>query len=1059
MTLSGEPIARYEGGIAGYPPTNPRAAGVRRLDMEQASVQQYREYLRGERQRIIRDLESDLGRPLTIVRIYDVTMHGLAVPLSTVEAGRIREHPDILSVEREGVTGPRGMADDTRWIYEGEQKTPPTSASPLAWLGLSMLIFITAFWIYRRHGRPRTTLFLLTTAGVVVMLPACFNSGGGGSVRLNLPGAEFASPGAALIGAPAVWSGKAHPGLPPTMGEGIVVGVIDSGINPHSPSFAQVGDDGYEHDNPRGRFYGVCDPGNVRLYNPNFPCNNKLIGAWALDDAGYNPVDRHGHGTHVAATAVGNFVREATVYAPSGLRLIANLSGVAPHANLIAYHAYYEDGGFFRDSALIAAVEQAVMDGVDVLNLSLGGGEYDPWQDSVLGLPLLSAIDLGIHVVVSAGNDGPGNATVDTPGDAPWVFTVGSSTHALSYVNHLQLSWGDRSERITGAALTRGLDPAPIVHAVDFGDRFCEGEFDSRFNGRIVICDRGENARVEKGQHVLDNGGVGMILVEVEPGDESALAADPHFLPAVHITYGDAQRLAQWLSEALEAGEPLTGSLSGTEVRHDPGGADRVASYSSRGWNRQVPDVIKPDVVAPGSAILAPVVDGAGYAVWNGTSMASPHVAGVLALITALHPDWTPAQARSAIMTTARPEGIKNHDDQPATPFDRGSGRVDAAGAISAPLVLDETGPGYEAANPSLRWENASPDVGDPSRLNLASLGRGACVLDCGWSRRLTNVSGETTHWEAVAELEDGRPMEVSPRSFSLRPGQSQDLRLVATQHEGGELGVFRHGSLTLTEAAGAVRTLTMPISIRDTMAHLPRDIRIHTLEREDTRRYERVEALPDVEFATHGLIRGIEVSGVLDSDPTPEYPFNGDGGVFMESISVPEGAWVLFVDLGITESPGMEFHVGKGDDPVETLDTGVLLNSKGLVITNPEPGTWWVVGQNLAPMRTDDHYSLHYMIITPNTPASGTLSVDPVSRSQDPFPLDVTWSLDDVQPGDHFYGAVHLHRPGWVDQEDRILPIRILGTEEEDQFLDTGSSRFDVRPRNAVVQRAGSMR
>nr|WP_255722567.1 S8 family serine peptidase [Ectothiorhodospira lacustris] len=843
------------------------------------------------------------------------------------------------------------------------------------------------------------------------------------------------------------------------MGEGIVVGVIDSGINPHSPSFAQVGDDGYEHDNPRGRFYGVCDPGNVRLYNPNFPCNNKLIGAWALDDAGYNPVDRHGHGTHVAATAVGNFVREATVYAPSGLRLIANLSGVAPHANLIAYHAYYEDGGFFRDSALIAAVEQAVMDGVDVLNLSLGGGEYDPWQDSVLGLPLLSAIDLGIHVVVSAGNDGPGNATVDTPGDAPWVFTVGSSTHALSYVNHLQLSWGDRSERITGAALTRGLDPAPIVHAVDFGDRFCEGEFDSRFNGRIVICDRGENARVEKGQHVLDNGGVGMILVEVEPGDESALAADPHFLPAVHITYGDAQRLAQWLSEALEAGEPLTGSLSGTEVRHDPGGADRVASYSSRGWNRQVPDVIKPDVVAPGSAILAPVVDGAGYAVWNGTSMASPHVAGVLALITALHPDWTPAQARSAIMTTARPEGIKNHDDQPATPFDRGSGRVDAAGAISAPLVLDETGPGYEAANPSLRWENASPDVGDPSRLNLASLGRGACVLDCGWSRRLTNVSGETTHWEAVAELEDGRPMEVSPRSFSLRPGQSQDLRLVATQHEGGELGVFRHGSLTLTEAAGAVRTLTMPISIRDTMAHLPRDIRIHTLEREDTRRYERVEALPDVEFATHGLIRGIEVSGVLDSDPTPEYPFNGDGGVFMESISVPEGAWVLFVDLGITESPGMEFHVGKGDDPVETLDTGVLLNSKGLVITNPEPGTWWVVGQNLAPMRTDDHYSLHYMIITPNTPASGTLSVDPVSRSQDPFPLDVTWSLDDVQPGDHFYGAVHLHRPGWVDQEDRILPIRILGTEEEDQFLDTGSSRFDVRPRNAVVQRAGSMR
>ncbi|ANB01644.1 S8 family serine peptidase [Ectothiorhodospira sp. BSL-9] len=822
VTLSGEPIARYEGGVPGYPATHPRVAGAVRLDMEQATVRQYREYLRGERQRIIRDLESDLERPLTIVREYDVTMHGLAVHLSASEAGRIREHPDILAVEPEGFTRMHGAADDTVWPYEGQQDAPWAFVWSWRWLGLPLLILIVAFWAYRRHGGPRTTVILLTTAGVSLVLPACFSSGGG-SINLNVPGAEFVSPGAALIGAPAIWSGKAHPGLPPTMGEGIVVGIIDTGINPHSPSFAQVGDDGYVHDNPRGHFYGVCDPRNDRLYNPNFSCNNKLIGAWVLDDPGLNAMDRDGHGTHVAATAVGNFVREVTVYAPSGLRLNANISGVAPHANLIAYHAYSNEDGFFRDSALIAAVEQAVMDGVDVLNLSLGGADYNPWEDSVLGLPLLTAIDLGIHVVVAAGNSGPDAATVDTPGDAPWVFTVGSSTHALSYVNHLQVAWGDENERITGVALTRGLDRAPIIHAKDVQDRYCEGKFEGRFNGEIVICDRGENARVEKGQYVRENGGAGMILAEVDPGDESALVLDAHVLPAVHITQKDAQRLAQWMSEAREGGKPLMGSLSGTEVRHDPAAADRVASYSSRGWNRQAPDVIKPDVVAPGSAILAPVVDGVGYAIWNGTSMASPHVAGLMALITSLHRNWTPAQARSAVMTTARWEGIRDHQGQPATPFDRGSGRVDTVRAVSAPLLLDESRSAYEAANPSLRGEHGPPGAGDPSRLNLASLGHGACVHDCGWTRRLTNVSGEITHWDVVAQMEDGRFAQASPHSFSLAPGQSVYLS-IETRYQGDELDTFHYGSVVLTEVEGAGRSLSLPMAIRNTSEDIQMD-------------------------------------------------------------------------------------------------------------------------------------------------------------------------------------------------------------------------------------------
>jgi hypothetical protein len=319
------------------------------------------------------------------------------------------------------------------------------------------------------------------------------------------------------IGAPAVWSGQGGPSA--TKGEGVVVGVIDTGVNHDHPSFADVGGDGFNHTNPKGRFFGACDP----VLGQPF-CNDELIGVY--DFTGTSPADDNGHGSHTASTAAGN-AHAATIVAPT-LSLTRNVSGVAPHANIITYKACIAVGCL--GASLTAAIDQATADGVDVINYSIGGGPTDPWNDSD-SEAFLGARDAGVFVSASAGNSGPGPETVGSPANSPWLMSIAASTHNRVFANSIgNLSGGGSAAPadISGKSFTSGYGPATIVYAGDYGDALCGAPFaPGTFDGEIVVCDRGVNPRVEKGRNVKVGGAGGMVLANDEASGDSTIA-DAH---------------------------------------------------------------------------------------------------------------------------------------------------------------------------------------------------------------------------------------------------------------------------------------------------------------------------------------------------------------------------------------------------------------------------------------------------------------------------------------------------------------------------------------------------
>ncbi|MFO7831512.1 MAG: S8 family serine peptidase, partial [Desulfuromonadaceae bacterium] len=457
-------------------------------------------------------------------------------------------------------------------------------------------------------------------------------------------------------------------------------------------------------------------------------------------------------------------------------------------------------------------------------------------------------------VANAAGNDGPDEATLGDPAVAPWLNVVASSTHDVVYRNSVTFSGPvEGLEELHGRGLSSGYGPAPVVYAGDYGDPLCEGDFDAEFDGEIVICDRGEVARVDKSLHVLENGGGGMIHAEVDEGDSSALANDAHWLPATHLSQPDSDRLKQWLQESQAKGEELMATLSGTYTLSDQKAADVISAFSSRGYNEAVPSLIKPDMAAPGSSIFAPVVDGLGYAIYQGTSMASPHVAGVLALLKARHPHWSPAQAQSALMTTSETDIRRNAAGDPATPFDMGAGRVDAWNAMHAALVLDESGEGYRDANPELYWTTPDRDKGDPAKINMPSLGQGACLGECSWTRTLSNASSHTTSWDVSVAADTGLSLDIYPQSFTLAPGQSQVLEVHA-DCSSVALQEWAFGRVMLQERQDLVPDTHLPVAVRALQYHTPETWEIETAQLQGSETLYRLQGTDVSEIAAWGL-------------------------------------------------------------------------------------------------------------------------------------------------------------------------------------------------------------
>ena len=347
-----------------------------------------------------------------------------------------------------------------------------------------------------------------------------------------------------------------------------------------------------------------------------------------------------------------------------------------------------------------------------------------------------------------------------------------------------------------------------------------------------MVCERGEYGRVAKGESVAAGGAGGYILAQPAEfgGGPGALASDPHVIPGVHIDYHTYQALLAHLTAAGDT--PVMGTITGATLDINDSHADVMASFSSRGPNRgMLPDLIVPNVTAPGRSIWAAYHQGNGgdgtytFNVIQGTSMSSPHVAGAGALMVAEHPNWTPAQIESALMTTAR-DTVKNDDGQNmATPFAQGSGHVDLRKAAHAGLVLDVTTAELEAANPA-------NEGGDAKSLNIASMGDSRCLGACSWHRTVKSSLEMTQTWNAMVMVADGVTMTgmVDPMSFTLAPGAMQELTItVDVTGLPADQWAFAKVMLTPAGQDGHVSAAHLPIAVKPTTAILPPSLKIDT--------------------------------------------------------------------------------------------------------------------------------------------------------------------------------------------------------------------------------------
>nr|CAB3451260.1 unnamed protein product [Digitaria exilis] len=418
-----------------------------------------------------------------------------------------------------------------------------------------------------------------------------------------------------------------------------------------------------------------------------------------------SPLDDVGHGTHTASTAAGSAAGDASFFKYGK----GTAAGVAPGARIAVYKACWKTG--CASSDILAAFEAAIEDGVDVISISVGGNKAQKFHKDSLTTGAFRAVRNGIIVSASAGNTGPAESTVSNV--APWILTVGASTINRRFPDTVVLGNG---ETFTGTSLYAGGAPLssteiPLVHGGDAGSRFCEvGKLNkSMVAGNIVLCDFGLNRGVEKGEAVKLAGGAGAILAGIKELGEFAYAS-PHMFPTTAITFASTEKIKKYMG--TDASPVATIVFHGTVVSRTPS-SPRMASFSSRGPNTRAPEILKPDVTAPGVNILAAWTGESSpsqldtdrrrvrYNIISGTSMSCPHVSGVAALLRQARPDWSPAAIKSALMTTAY-----NVDDagdvirdmatgEASTPFARGSGHVDPNRALDPGLVYDADADDY----------------------------------------------------------------------------------------------------------------------------------------------------------------------------------------------------------------------------------------------------------------------------------------------------------------------------------------------------------------------------
>ncbi len=704
-------------------------------------------------------------------------------------------------------------------------------------------------------------------------------------------------------------------------GEDVIIGVIDSGIWPDGPSFSDAGDTPYNsYGPPPSGWRGTCESGEQWSQQD---CNNKLIGAryfvggWGASPRGkarngvvpqgYNSArddDGVGHGSHTTSTAGGN--RDVTMTL-AGEPVLGDSqgSGVAPRARLAHYKACWNDEGC-TTSDLVAAIDAAVADGVDVINYSIGSASTNIFAAD--DVAFLFAEAAGVYVATSNGNDGPAPGTTGSPAGDPWVISVGAATR-----DGVQTTLGARinsPESVAGdysaleGAITKPLSvTGPVTADVAAADPILACEpLTSDLSGHIALIERGACTFTAKVTNAVNAGAIG-ILMFTDDRPKTSMGGDATSttkrVPGVMIDRDPGLAI----QAALDDG-PVNATLSPTIFLPVDDVGNVMADFSSRGPNLGAINIIKPDVTAPGVNILAattptPLPEGVHqdtgqiFRYVSGTSMSSPHVAGTLALVKQAHPDWTPSMAKSAVMTSARQNVVKEDGSTPADAFDMGSGYIQPGNALDPGLVYDVDTIGYGSifaygayicsVNPNFwvpglcegLFAALGYDIEDPTQLNYPSIGVATMVGTKTVNRTVTSVTPGTVEYCATIDAPSGVDASVDQECFEISEGESHTYALTLSATDQVETGVALFGSITWSDGSHEVFS---PIVVRAVGISAPPEVFGTGTEGQITF---------DIEFGfageytagVHGLNPATEIEDSVADDPNNSYdPFSGVG-------------------------------------------------------------------------------------------------------------------------------------------------------------------------------------
>jgi subtilase family protein/fibronectin type III domain protein/PA domain-containing protein/peptidase inhibitor I9 len=814
-------------------------------------------------------------------------------------------------------------------------------------------------------------------------------------------------------------------------GENMIVGIIDSGIWPENPSFSdRTGTNGNGSQGGKLDYqqipgwHGKCTPGEAF---PASKCNQKLIGAQRFNeawggDAGLkaqrpwefaSPRDYNSHGSHTASTAAGN----SGVKVPG---LTGSISGMAPRARIAVYKALWstEDAvqaqGFNAD--LVAAIDQAVADGVDAINYSISGTTsnfLDPVE-----VAFLFAADAGVFVAAAAGNSGPTTGTVNHP--SPWITTVAAGTHSRNGEGSVTLGNG---ATYAGASLAAAAGPAPFIDASAAGLPGADAAEvalcfsasvvnngapvldPAKVAGKIVLCDRGNNARVDKSLAVRAAGGVGMVLVNVTP---NSLNADFHYVSTVHVA--DTARTALKLYAASPG---ATARISqATLVPNVP--APLTAAFSSRGpLTAGAGNLLKPDVIAPGQDIIAavsPVGDrGLNYDSFNGTSMSTPHVAGLSLLLRQLHPDWSPMMIKSALMTTGS-DVLDGPNTNSLVIFRQGAGHVRPNGAADPGLVYEHGVNDWLAflcgttagVDPALCTALAGAGYSlDPSNLNGASIAIGTLLGSKTVRRTVTNVSDSTATYNAGVTGMAGFTTVVSPSSLTIGAGQSATFTVTLTRTT-ATLNAYAGGQLTWSDGTHSVRSpivarpvaLSAPASVSSTGGPIS---------------YTVGFGYTGTFTATgRGLIPAVTTTGSVTDDPNDSFSPTGPG-VTSFPVTIAAGttyARFSLFDANVSPASDLDIYVFRNDaaGPVLVATSLGLTSEETANLVNPPAGNYTVYVHGFSVPGTANFTLFSWLL---GTASAGNMAVTAPPSATQGATGTITLTFNGLTAGTKYLGSV----------------------------------------------------